>query len=146
MRLRAAALPPIVLAAAALAPGGCGQTASNSADKFKGRQKEVAQAVDDLRQAASKRDARKICDTLLTPDLKSRLTALARQTGRGTDCADQLKKSLQDADSLDLTVQSVQITGNRAVARVKTNVTRGPDPTDTLVLADQRGWRLSRLP
>ena len=144
--MRAAASPPILLAAAALAPGGCGASSSNSADDFQGAEKQVAQAVDDLSEAARKRDASKICDELLTPELKAKLTRLARVSNRGTDCEDQLKDSLQDATALDLKVEDVAITGDTAVVKVKTDVTRGDDPTDTLRLSNQRGWRISELP
>jgi hypothetical protein len=144
--MRAAAIPPVLLAAAALAPGGCGASSSNSADKFQGREKQVAQTVDDLSDAARKRDASKICDELLTTELKAKLAGLARVSKRGTDCADQLKDSLQDTTSLDLKVEDVSITGNTATVKVKTNVSRGSDPVDTLQLAEQRGWRISELP
>ena len=144
--MRAAAIPPIVLAVAALAPGGCGASSSNSADKFQGREKEVAKAVDDLSDAARKRDASKICDEFLTTELKAKLAQLARVSKRGTDCADQLKDSLQDTTSLDLKVEDVSITGNTATVKVKTDVSHGKDPEYTLTLADQRGWRISQLP
>jgi hypothetical protein len=144
--MRAAAIPPIVLAAALLAPGGCGSSSSNSSDKFKGREKQVAQAIDDLGDAARKRDSRKICDSLLTPEVRDQLAALAKVSHRGTDCADQLEDSLQDATTLDLKVESVSISGNTATARVKSDVRRGKDPVDTLELQDQRGWRISKLP
>jgi hypothetical protein len=146
MTRRVAALPPIVLAAAALAPGGCGTTPSNSADHFKGPQHDVAQAIDDLVTAAQRADARKICDQLLTPALRGHLDQLARQTRRGADCADELKKSIQDANAFDVKVLSVQVAGATATARVRTNVPHGADPVDVLTLANQRGWRLSKLP
>ena len=143
--MRAAALSPIALAVLALAQGGCGSASNTVPSGLQGREKDAAQAVDDLRKAASRRDARKICDSYLTPELKASLATLARTTKRGSDCADQLKDSLQDADSLDLEVEAVRITGNTATVRVKTNATRGDDPVDTLHLVDQRGWRIDRL-
>src|SRR4051794_7835244 len=112
--MRAAAIPPIVLAAAALAPGGCGASSTDSAKDFQGREKQVAQTIDDVSEAARKRDARKICDEFFTPELRAKLAGLARVSGRGTDCADQLKDSLQDATALDLKVEDVAITGNTA--------------------------------
>jgi hypothetical protein len=146
--MRAAAFPPVLMALAALAPGGCGATAKKSADRFSGREKEVAQTVDDLVKAAGRRDSAKICDGLLTPALKARLDALARTSRRGTGCADQLKDSLQDVDSLDLKVVpgGIRITGDSAVVRVRTDVNGSHDPVDTLRLVDQRGWRIAELP
>jgi hypothetical protein len=144
--MRAAAIPPVILAAALLAPGGCGTSSSDSSDKFKGREKQVAEAIDDLGDAARKRDSRKICDSLLTPAVRDRLAQLAKVSHRGTDCADQLEDSLQDATTLDLKVESISISGNTATARVKSDLRRGKDPVDTLELEDQRGWRISKLP
>jgi hypothetical protein len=144
---RAAAIPPLVLAAAALAPGGCGAK-SNSSSKFSGPAKDVASAVDDLGSAARSRDAGKICDSLMTTDLRNKLAQLARVSHRGTTCKDQLKDSLQDTDSVDISVvpNGIKITGTTATVRVKTNLSRGTDPVDTLQMANQQGWRISRLP
>jgi hypothetical protein len=146
MRIRAAALPPIVLAVALMAPGACGSSTSSDTSKFSGASKDVAQAVYDLRDAVSKRDENKICDTLITPQLRTQLAALAVSSKRGTSCADELKNSLQDIDSTDLTVQTVNVTGTTATATIKTKVTHGASPVDTLHLVDDHGWRLSQLP
>ncbi|MDX6639909.1 MAG: hypothetical protein QOF12_920 [Solirubrobacteraceae bacterium] len=146
MRLRAAALPPIVLAVALMAPGACGQSGSSDTSKFSGPSKNVAQRVYDLRDAVAKRDQTKICDTYFTAALRTKLAALAKTDRRGSTCPDQLKDSLQDVDSTDLTVQKVTITGSDATVTYKTNVTSGPDPIDTLHLTNQQGWRVSQLP
>jgi hypothetical protein len=146
MRLRAAALPPIVLAAALMGPGACGAGGTSSdTGKFAGTEKNVAQAVYDLRDAVASRDAKKICDTYVTQELQRRLTALAKQTHRGSTCADQLKDSIQDVDATDLKVTDVQVNGNSATVRITTDLTSGKDPTDTLQLRNERGWRLSGL-
>lgn len=146
MRLRAAALPPVVLAAAAIGAGSCG-TGGTSTDtsRFSGAKRPVAQAVYDLRDAVAQRDAKKICDTLVTQSLQRRLTDLAERTRRGTTCADQVQASIQDVDATDLKVADVQVSGTEATVKVTTNLTRGKDPTDTLRFADERGWRLSGL-
>ncbi len=136
--MRAAALPPVVLAVAALASGGCGAQAANSAKDFTGREKVVAQTVDDLAAAARKVDARKICDAFLTRPLKDRLG--------GTRCADRLHASIQDADAFDLRVESVRLSGARATVRVKTHTSRGQSPVDVLQMVEQRGWRIAVLP
>jgi hypothetical protein len=142
---RAAILPVIVLAVALMAPGGCGSSTKTNVDKFQGAQKDVAQTVVDLASTARKGDARKICDAYLTAELKARLAALARTSKRGTDCAAQLKDSIRDADAFDVTVESVQVAGTRAIVRVKTKTSAKRDPVDTLQMADQRGWRIAAL-
>jgi hypothetical protein len=149
MRLRAAALPPIALAVVLMAPGGCGTTGKSDTSKFSGDDKAVAQAVYDLRDAVAARDEAKICDTYLTPGLRNQLAALARQDKRGLTCADQLKTSIQDVDSTDITVTAVKIDPahpGTATATITTKVQKGPRPTDTLTLANERGWRLAKLP
>jgi hypothetical protein len=146
MRLRAVALPPIVLAAALMGPGPCGSAGKSDTSKFSGTSKDVAQAVYDMRDAVAKRDQGKVCDTYFTVALKNKLAALARQDRRGSSCSDQLKDSLQDVDSTDLTVQSVKVSGNRATVTYKTKVQNGPDPTDTLQMSNEHGWRVAQLP
>jgi hypothetical protein len=143
---RAALLPPIVLAVALMAPGGCGTTTKTDTSKFTGTQKQVAQTVADLATQARKVDGAKICDGFLTPALKNRLAALAKTTRRGVSCADQLKDSLRDVDVFDLTVESVKIAGTAATVTVKANTNAKRDPTGTLHMVDQRGWRISQLP
>jgi hypothetical protein len=146
MRIRPAAIPPILLAGALMAPGACGAGGSSSdTSKFSGTEKDVAQAVFDLRDAVAKRDESKVCDTYMTATLKAQLDRLARSSKRGADCADELKDSLQDIDSTDIKVKSVTVTGNTATATITTSVASGPDPTDVLHLQNEHGWRLSSL-
>ena len=142
-RLRLLSLAPLALALVAL--GGCTSSTSKTADDFKGPQKDVAKAVDELASAAKKVDAGKICDSLVTADLKAQLTTLAKSSKRGTDCADQLKDSLTDSDSFDLDVQSIKISGTTAVVTIKTKTNAKDDPVDTITMTNQRGWRVSKI-
>jgi hypothetical protein len=146
MRLRAAALPPVALAVVLMAPGGCGTAGKSDTSKFSGTDKAVAQAVYDMRDAIAQRDEGKICDTYVSSALKSQLANLAKQDKRGVTCADQLKTSIQDVDSTDITVTRVQTTGTTATVTFTTKVQKGPRPTDTLTLVNEHGWRLSKLP
>ncbi|MDX6664382.1 MAG: hypothetical protein QOG68_588 [Solirubrobacteraceae bacterium] len=146
MRIRARALPPVVLAVALMAPGACGQSQKSDFGSLKGAQKDVAQAVYDLRDAVSKRDESKICDTYFTAALRDQVAAAGKAANRGSTCAAAIKDSIQDIDGTDLTVTSVQIEGTTATATIKTNVSKGTDPTDTLQLVNDRGWRISKLP
>ncbi|MCW2966954.1 MAG: hypothetical protein JWM71_726 [Solirubrobacteraceae bacterium] len=146
MRLRAAALPPIVLAVALMAPGGCGSSTKSDTSKFSGTSKDVAQAVYDMRDAVSKRDQSKVCETYFTAALQSKLAALAKQDKRGTTCADQLKDSIQDVDSTDVTVKTVTVNGNKATVTYTTSLQNGPDASDTLQMSNEHGWRVAQLP
>jgi len=141
---RLAVLPLLAAAVTALSIAGCGGT-DNSTD-FSGASKDVATAIDDISQHARKLEARKICDGFLTAELKAKLTAEAKKSGRGSDCADQLKDSVRDSDVFELDVQSIDVNGNRATAKVTADTSADPDPTGTLELVNQRGWRLSALP
>jgi ketosteroid isomerase-like protein len=146
MRIRPAAIPPILLAVALMAPGGCG-TGSSSSDtsKFSGAEKQVAQAVYDLRDAVAHRDQGKICDSYVTAVLRKQLDAQARTSKRGTSCSDELKDSIASADSTDISVQTVTVHGDTARVTIKTNLRTGPDPIDVLYFKNERGWRLSTL-
>ena len=146
MRIRPIALPPIVLAVALMAPGACGGGSKSDTGKFDGTDKDVAQAVYDFRDAIAKRDESKICDSYLTPALRDKIAADGKAAKRGSTCQDAIKDSIQDIDATDITVESVSVQGTTATATIKTNVQSGTDPTDTLKLTNDRGWRISELP
>jgi uncharacterized ParB-like nuclease family protein len=145
MNTRLALLAPVAFAAAAIGAGPCGSTSTKSdTGDVSGAKKDVAQAVFDLRDAISKRDEAKICDSLVTNALAARI----KGDGRGSSCSENLKNSIQDVDATDLDVQSVTVTGASATATIKTDLPKGQaDPVDTLKFAkDGNGdWRLSGL-
>lgn len=143
---RAALLPLLALAVALVALAGCGSTTKDSATTFTGVKKDVAKSVDDMVTQAQKVDASKVCDEYFTVDLKNQLAARAKTSGRGTTCSDQLKDSLRDVDVFNLTVESIQVAGSSATVGVKMNTSAKHDPTGTLHMVDQRGWRISQLP
>src|SRR5919202_3108013 len=123
-----------------LALSACGQTTKDSAGKFKGEQKAVAQVVEDLQDAGSKRDAKKICSDLLTPALVTKI-----QQASSGKCATVLKDALGDADAFELQVQKVTINGDRADAVVESQ-SGDKKRTDTLQLERVgRAWRIATL-
>jgi hypothetical protein len=126
-----------LLAAAALAVGGCGAAQTNSSSKFKGEQGQVAKVVDDLASAGQHKDAAKICDQILSAQLVAQL----RQAGG--NCQTEMKKAIDDADNYDLQVQSVTVNGNQAQAKVRQGKT-GPLATFSFV-KENGGWRASSL-
>jgi hypothetical protein len=120
---------------------GCATSSSSkspSAD-FRGEQRLVATTVEDLQSAASDGDEDKICRELLA---RSVVVRLARG---GRTCQQTVHDALKDADSTDLTVRSVRITGTRASARVKEE--RGKaDRISTVRLVKEGGrWRIAIL-
>jgi hypothetical protein len=134
------ALPAAILAAALLA-GGCGATTASEEDptEFSGEQQLVAQAVEDLQDAAIDGDEDRICRELLAEGLAERLG------GTGQDCERNVRDALEDTDTSDLTVRSVQVSGTTATARVKAE--RGDADRETTVGLAKEGarWRISRL-
>jgi hypothetical protein len=129
-----------LLLALPLALGACGQTDKDSSGDFKGDQKAVAQAVEDLQDASRKGDEGKICKDLLAPALVTKIKAASKGT-----CEDALADALRDADSFELEVEKVAITGTAATATV-TSDTGPKDRTDTLKLVKDRGdWKIAEL-
>jgi 1-aminocyclopropane-1-carboxylate deaminase/D-cysteine desulfhydrase-like pyridoxal-dependent ACC family enzyme len=124
----------------ALTLAGCGQTGSSSSSSkdFKGEQAKVSKAIGDLETAGSGGKAATVCDDIVTTDLKATIAS------GGSDCAQEMKKAMDDADAFDLNVTAVTITGTKATATVKTP-DRGKDVTRTFTLAKQAGggWRIS---
>jgi hypothetical protein len=130
---------PVVLCVLALVLSACGATPRDSARDFSGAKRGVASTVEDLEDAARKDDPGRLCTTLLTDGL---LTALKKQ---GTNCVTATKQAFKDADSLDLTVDEVTISGNTATAKV-TSGTGSKEKTDTLELErDGTTWKVSAL-
>jgi hypothetical protein len=123
----------------ALAISGCGAAAKDSAKSFKGEQAAVAGVVEDLETAARKNKPDTVCTKLLSA---KRLATLKQQ---GTNCKTAVKEAFEDADSFDLTVDKVVITGADATITVKSG-TGSDKKTDTLA-ATRSGavWKLDSL-
>lgn len=132
-------LPILVVIAALL--GGCTTQASDddSTDKFRGDQRLAANAVEDFESAAKKGDQDKICRDSLSKELVAQLAQ------HGGNCPDAVDEALKDADTVELSVESVSITGANATVRAK--VDRGKkDIVQSLTLVKQgAGWRISEL-
>ena len=124
----------LLLAAAGLATG-CGATGSNSASDFSGVKKDVATTIDDLSSNARKSDERAICTNLLASSLIQQL-----QTG-GQTCATAISHALDDADTVDMTVKSVTVTGTKATALVDS---KQKATNDTFQLVKEGGrWKIA---
>jgi dihydroxyacetone kinase len=129
-----------LLVALPLVFSACGQAAKDSAEDFKGDQQAVAQTVEDLQSASRKNDNAKICSTLLAPALVAQI-----KKASGGTCDDALKDAISDADSFELQVQKVTVTGDKATAVVKSEG-GDKDRVDTLQLVkDRGGWRVATL-
>ena len=126
------------LAAAALA--GCAPQQASTSDKvsqFRGDQRAAAQAVEDLESAAQDGDEAKLCTQVLAKALADRLAAA------GHGCAAAVNAAIKDTDSIDMTVESVRVDGDRATARVKFE-TGKKDRRGTVALTREGGrWRVA---
>jgi hypothetical protein len=141
MRPRPLAPFAIVLIVAAALLAGCGaqQSTSDSTDKFQGQQRLVATAVEDLQSAATDENEDKICRDILSRALAGRLASA------GNGCPAAIHTAIRDADTVDLTVSSVRVTGDRATAQV-TSKTGQKDRRYALQLVRERGaWRIDSL-
>ena len=117
---------------------GCGaEQQSTSLDKFSGDERAVAQKVEDLQEAGSRRDPERICTEILAKSLVQQLESA------GTSCTDEMKKAIEDADDYELEVQKVTIDGSTATVEVK----RGDDgPTETMEFTREGDdWRATSL-
>lgn len=131
---------PAILCLLAVVVGGCGAASRDSAKDFKGDERAVASAVEGIESAARKQDADKVCKQLLSDSL---LAALRK---KGTNCPTGVKEAFKDADSLDLSVQDVTISGQTATAKVKSGATGSDSRTDTVSLVrDGSAWKISSL-
>jgi Putative lumazine-binding len=126
----------LLLAAAGLVTG-CGSSGSNSSSHFSGARKDVAKTIEDLESAARKSDQARICRDLLT----STLIGTIRSGGQSCDAA--ISDALDDADTFDLTVKSVSVSGSTATAVVDS---KEKSANDTFKLAKEGGrWKIASL-
>ena len=131
--------PLVLLCFLALSLAGCGAEARDSAEEFTGAERAVAAAVEDLESAARDDDSEAVCTKLLAETLLTKLEQ------RGTTCETAVDDAFDDADSVDITVDDVTISGDTASARV-TSGTGANKKTDTLELEKVgAGWRISSL-
>jgi hypothetical protein len=132
-------MKPLVAILGVLVLAGCGAAQeSSSVEKFpSGDERAVAQKIEDLQKAGSRRDPEKICSEILARSLVQELEAA------GASCTDEMKKAIEDADDYELDVREVTVSGSTATATVK----RGDDgPTETMEFTREGGdWRATSL-
>jgi hypothetical protein len=131
----------ILAAVAVLAIAGCTTQggSKDSSGKFTGEQRLVANTVEDFESAATKGNQDEICRDLLA---KALVGQFAKQGGT---CEKAVDSTLKDTDSFGLTVESVSINGNQAVAQVKADHGK-KDVNRTLTLVKEgTGWRISQF-
>ncbi|PTL59453.1 hypothetical protein C7Y72_07210 [Paraconexibacter algicola] len=136
-----AARPLLAVLVAATALAGCSGSEESSSPDFKGEQKLVANVVEDLQDAGREQDADQVCQ-LLSEQL---ITTIRATAGGKATCAEAIDDAIQDADSFDLSVKSVTVTGTTAKAVVESE-DRDKNVRDTIqFVKDGQRWKISAL-
>lgn len=130
-----------LLCAPLLATGmaACGTTSTVSTSAFKGERRRAAQTVAHLQSHATALEAKKICREDLAAANVARLNAASG------GCRHAIESQLKQIDSFETTIQSVQIAGATATARVK-GIRGGRKAVQTVTLVREGGkWRISGI-
>jgi hypothetical protein len=132
------ALPVLLAVTAAVTLAACGSGGTDSSSDFEGEEREVASVVEELQTAAADDDASEICRELLAP-------ALIEQLGSQDGCQRAVASVIDATDTTELEVDSVQVDGTNASARVTSG--SGDNATDRTVrlVRDGRNWKISAL-
>ncbi len=119
----------------ALGLSACAQTVSTSG--LKGEAKAAGETVKDLQSNATSGEAKKICQD----DLAS--AVVKRLEGVSGGCQEAIKKQLAEIDSVELTVESMQVSGTSALAHVK-SVYSGKKKISTMSLVKEgKKWKIA---
>ena len=134
---RALALPCAVLVVLGLSA--CAKTVSTSG--LSGEAKDAAETIKNLQSDATAGDQKKVCNNDLAKALVTKLGSA------GGGCQQALKEQLAEIDSLELNIDTVQMTspGHAATATV-TSVYAGKKRKSTLSLVKEGNkWKISAL-
>jgi hypothetical protein len=129
-------LAGICALAFAVGVSACAETTSTG--KFSGESHNVAQTVSNFQTDATAEDEKKLCNNDLAPALT---TKLARVGG----CQTVLKAQLHEVDALGLKVESIVISGNHALARVKSTYAGKSRFTALTLVKEGSHWKISGL-
>ncbi len=134
-RLLAVAVASLALAPLAMGCG-AGQT-DDDTDRFQGTDREVADKVEELQEAAEGNQAEDVCANVLSRRLVDELEAA------GANCTREMEKAIEDSDEFDLVVQDVTVSGTQATAVVR----QGDDGPETTMQFVREGgqWRATSL-
>jgi hypothetical protein len=125
----------------ALGFSACAKTVSTSG--LKGEAKDAAETIKNLQSDVTAGDEKKVCENDLSSALVKRLSASSG------GCQQAIKNQVTEIDSLELTVEAVQLGGTSAArtatARVK-SVYSGKTAIAVLSLVKESGkWKISAL-
>ncbi len=125
---------------AALALAGCGGGAKTRPKKPEDPQKAVRAAIASFQRDVQKKDYAGLCRDVLAQELLDKLRRA------NLPCEQALKVGLQNVVNPRIAVQSVEVTHNRAVARVRSSADNQPALDGTLALVREvKGWKVATL-
>lgn len=139
MQVPSVAKPTLALPCAAicaLALAACGSTVSTTA--FKGQQHEVAQTIANLQADATAGEQKKLCANDVAATIVTRL-------GGSKGCERAIKNQLAEVDSLEVSVQSIQVAGGGAAASAHVkSIHAGKTRAGTISLVKEgKAWKVS---
>jgi hypothetical protein len=131
---RAAAFLCLLLCA--LGASACGTTTSTAG--FKGAEHEAAQTIADLQSDITSSERKKICERDLAAPVVAKL-------GGKKSCETVVKNRLSEIDNTELTVEKVNVQGDKATAQVK-SVYGGKKQIRSVTLAKEGSrWRITAI-
>ena len=114
----------------------CGGDEGENEEKFDGDKAEVAKVVDELGEAARNKDAKKICEDLLTENLQVSIRRAA-----GTSCAQEVGENIFSEDT-EFRAEKVEVKGDTATAEV---VDQRDQRSNLVFERDGDRWRIARI-
>jgi hypothetical protein len=122
-----------------LALSGCAPSGGQGVDtgRFQGESKDVARTLDDLTDAARRKDGQRACAELLSRRIVDAL-------GRAGGCQKAMEDQFGDADAFTLDVKSIQVDGDRATARVESDFNGVKRVTTLPLVREGNSWRVDQ--
>jgi len=100
----------------------------------------VADTLDSYAEATRGKDYQKLCDELFASALVERIRSA------GLPCEVAVRTGLEDRQNPSLTVQQVEVSGEQALARVRSTAAGEVPSVDTIRLVkEDDGWRIASL-
>jgi hypothetical protein len=123
---------------AVLASSGCSLGGDDEAKPASGAPAQIAATVDRLERSVAQRDWVTVCDQLFT--------ASARKRAGGDECPRQLRSSAEGVTRPSIEIEAIDVDGNRATVRVRTQAEGQARVSDELQLRRQGGrWLVEAL-
>ena len=129
---------PALTCLVALALAGCGD--KRAPKKPVPPEQQVRAVIASFQTATQKKDYRRLCTQVLAQELLDKIRRA------NLPCEQAVKVGLQNVVNPRIAVQSVEVTHNRAVARVRSSADNQPALDGTLALIREvKGWKVATL-